>query len=174
MKHYAFYFFQGGVCGSRKTRWIRCNVPGRFYKTQMDLWLNAMCWPKNGGRKTFSCTSLRLLNHFTLPNHDFYGKVISTVLCSCHSNKIALAEHLHSVISQDFPKRGFNFFWWTLLFRIYWKWNAFESRFNKRAVLFGVQTNADGHSYKKMTNNIAFCNCTVILPCLNFSCARRS
>lgn len=110
MKHYAFYFFQGGVCGSRKTRWIRCNVPGRFYKTQMDLWLNAMCWPKNGGRKTFSCTSLRLLNHFTLPNHDFYGKVISTVLCCCHSNKIALAERLHSVISQDFPKVGLNFF----------------------------------------------------------------
>ena len=32
MKHYAFYFFQGGVCGSRKARWIRCYLPGRFYK----------------------------------------------------------------------------------------------------------------------------------------------
>lgn len=104
-----FYFFQGGVCGSRKARWIRCYLPGRFYKIQTDFWLNAMCWLKNGGRKTFHLPAWRVLNHLTVPNYDFYGKVICTVLVCCHSNNIALAERLHSVISYDFSKRSFNF-----------------------------------------------------------------
>ena len=157
MKQYALYFFQGGVCGSWKARWIRCYLPGRFYKNsngflQCDrenredlkylrnvyclmtnhnkdqntrtghetclqftcsleiflvftvfpvliLLLNTMCWLKNRERRTFPWPAWQVLNHFTLPNHDFYGEIICIVLCCCHSNKSALAERLHSVIS---------------------------------------------------------------------------
>ena len=52
----------------------------------------------------------------------------------------------------------------------------FENRLNKHALLFSIQSNADGHSYRQVTNmnNIAFCNCPAILHCVFFSCARRN
>ena len=51
---------------------------------------------------------------------------------------------------------------------------CFENRLNKHALLFSIQSNADCHSYRKVTNmnNIAFCNCAAILHF--FFCARRN